>query len=100
MSDKGLDPDLLRAPTVDASGRRRWLYPDRRHGRLVRIRKYLAIFLMAIYLIVPFSTFQGRPLLRFDVLDSKVYFLSYVFPFHDASYFVFVFIVLALILFL
>ncbi len=99
MKDNSHDSDLLRAPTIEASGRRRWIYPDRRPGRLVSIRRRLAVVLMAVYLIVPFSTFQGRPLLRFDVLDSKIFFLSYVFPFHDASYFVYVFIFLALLLF-
>lgn len=100
MSDDAHDPDLLRAPTIEASGRRRWIYPDRRPGRLVTIRKRLAMVLMAVYLIVPFCSWQGRPLLRFDVLEGKFFFLTYVFPFQDTSYFVYVFILLALLLFL
>ena len=100
MKDHEQVDSKLRAPTVDASGRRRWIYPERRTGRLIRIRKHIALFLMALYLITPFSTFQGRPLLRLDVFESKVYAFGQVFPFHDASYLVFVFIGLALSLFL
>ena len=66
-------PDSLRAPTVDKSGRRRWLYPDRRPGRLSRIRGIIASILMAIYLIAPFVTIQCLPLIRFDVLQGIVY---------------------------
>ncbi|SMF05827.1 cytochrome c oxidase accessory protein CcoG [Pseudobacteriovorax antillogorgiicola] len=95
-----INNDRLRAPTVDASGRRRWIYPERRQGRLIKIRRALAMVLMAIYIIAPFSTFQGRPLIRLDVLESKAYFVGLVFPFHDASYLVFILIGLALMLFL
>ena len=94
------DAGSLRAPTVKEDGGRRWIYPDRRKGRLSNIRKYLAIFLMAIYLIVPFSTLGGLPLIRLDVLSSQAYFFTLVFPFHDTSYLVFLLILAMLLLFL
>jgi cytochrome c oxidase accessory protein FixG len=91
-------PDSLRAPTVDQSGRRRWLYPDRRSGRLSRIRGRLALLLLVIYLVAPFVTIGGMPLIRFDVLQGIIYVLGQSFRFADGSYLVFVFITLFLLL--
>ncbi len=83
-------PDSLRAPTVDQAGRRRWLYPDRRKGRLSRIRGSLAGVLILVYLIAPFVKIQGLPLIRFDVLQGIIYVMGQSFRFADGSYFVFV----------
>jgi cytochrome c oxidase accessory protein FixG len=94
------NPDRLRAPTVDASGRRRWLYPDRRPGPRASFRKKLAFALMAIYLVAPFIKVNGLPLLRLDVLKQKAFFFGFAFSFHEANYLVFIFLVLALALFL
>jgi cytochrome c oxidase accessory protein FixG len=93
-----LEPDILRAPTVDASGKRRWIYPDRRSGRLSRIRGKLAVLLMAIYILVPFSTFRGLPLFRFDVQQGIIYAVGQTFRFSDGFYLVFVFLAGALAL--
>jgi len=90
--------DSLRAPTVDASGKRRWIYPDRRVGRLSRIRGKLAVLLMAIYILVPFSTFRGLPLFRFDVQQGIIYAVGQTFRFSDGFYLVFVFLAGALAL--
>lgn len=100
MTAPEVDKEQLRAPTLDRDGGRRWIYPERRTGRLIKIRRSLAIFLMMVYLIIPFSTFQGRPLLRLDVLEAKAYFVGFVFNFYDASYLVFLLILAALLLFL
>ncbi|HYX31966.1 MAG TPA: cytochrome c oxidase accessory protein CcoG [Oligoflexus sp.] len=86
------EQDSLRAPTVDASGKRRWIYPDRRAGRLSRIRGKLAILLMAVYILVPFSTFRDLPLFRFDVQQGIIYAVGQTFRFSDGFYLVFVFL--------
>jgi cytochrome c oxidase accessory protein FixG len=92
------EPDALRAPTVDASGHRRWIYPDRRPGRLSRIRGKLAVLLMAIYIIVPFSSFRGLPLLRFDLQQGIIHSFGQTFRFTEAFYLVFVILAGALAL--
>lgn len=98
--DKDLSADKLRAPTVDASGRRRWLYPLRRPGRIAAIRRKIALGLMFTYLIVPFLTINDVPALRLDVIAQKAYFLGAVFSFNEANYLVFILILAALLLFL
>ena len=60
-SDKA---DQLRAPTVARDGSRRWLYPERRPGPQASRRRALAIVLILIYLLVPFLSIGGQPLLR------------------------------------
>lgn len=94
------EADRLRAPTVDASGRRRWLYPDRRPGPKANFRKKLALVLILFYLIAPYVKVNGLPLIRLDVLAQKAYFFGAAFSFHEANYLVFIFLGLALALFL
>ena len=99
MKESKKSSDLLRAPTVDASGNRLWIYPERRSGRLSKIRKYIAMVLIFIYLAMPFLTLGGRPLFLINVLDSKAYFFSFVIPFDQANYLLFAFLLAALALF-
>ncbi len=94
------EADRLRAPTVEADGRRRWLYPERLSGKRGKIRERLAMVLMLVYLVVPFVSIGGRPLLRISFLDQKAYFFGATFGFHEAYLFVFVLIILMLTLFL
>lgn len=93
-----IDPQDLRAPTVDSHGKRRWIYPERRSGRRARNRRALALLLIAVYLIVPFIKVQGLPLLRFDLASSIVYVLGQAFRFADGFYLVFVLLAAALLL--
>jgi cytochrome c oxidase accessory protein FixG len=93
-------PDDLQAPTITADGKRRWLYPDRRSGYFATVRARIAVVLMAIYLVTPFLSLGGFPLLRMDILQQRVFVLGAVFYFTEAFYFVFILIILALLLFL
>ena len=97
---KDNSPENLRAPTVGADGRRLWVYPDRRSGRLDTIRKYLAIFLIALYLLMPFMTLGGRPLFLISALEYKAYFFGFVIPFSQANYLLFLILFLFLTLFI
>ncbi len=97
-SQRKVDADI--SPTLDTSGNRRWLYPDRRSGRHSQRRKYLAMVLIAIYLAVPWISFGGIPLLRLDVLAQKVFLFSKVFAFSNGGYLVFILLMAALALFL
>ena len=94
------EAERLRAPTVEADGRRRWLYPERLGGKRAKFRERLALLLMLIYLVVPFVKIGGNPLLRISFLDQKAYFFGASFGFHEAYFFVFVLIILMLTLFL
>ena len=88
------------APTINADGRRRWLYPDRRSGQKSKKRLKLAIFLIAIYVVTPFLSLNGLPLVRMDISTGIVSFWGFAFRFHDGSFSFFIFVIFALFLFL
>ncbi len=96
-------PDPLvpsRPPTWSERGRRIWLYPERRDGPIARRRRLIAWPLLFIYLIVPFIEIHGRPIARFDVTERMIFILGRVFRFNDGPYLWFVFVSLALTVFL
>lgn len=97
-SQRKIDADI--SPTLGSSGKRRWLYPDRRSGKHSQRRKYLAAVLIAIYLAVPWISFGGIPLLRIDVLAQRVFLFSKVFAFSNGGYLVFILLIASLALFL
>lgn len=82
-------PDELRAPTIQADGSRKWLYPDRRKGIWTSRRRILGWALVAFYLTLPFLTRNDRPLLRFDADEGIAWFLGFGFRFTDTSYLVY-----------
>ena len=75
-----------RVGTMDHRGRRRWLYPDRRSGPKSAVRKKVAILLVVFYLVAPWLTWNGSPLIRLDVLAKKAYFFGLVFHLSDAAF--------------
>ncbi len=102
MSDNSLESAELpsRPPTWRSDGSRIWLYPDRRRGRYAQKRLKWAIGLIAIYLLTPFLSLSGRPLLRFDINDRIIYAFGEVFQFNDGPYLLFILLGLALSFFL
>lgn len=66
-------PELttLRPPsrnaTVEAGGRRKWVYADLPRGRFARARNVVYTILVAFYLAAPWLSLGGQPLLRFDL---------------------------------
>ena len=75
----------ISVPTMDRSGQRRWLYPDRRKGSYATRRKLTAIVLIVFYVVAPWLKWNGTPLLRFDVIEKKAFLLGQIFHLNDAS---------------
>ena len=92
--------EALRAPTIDSSGKRRWLYPVRLAGPRASVRRFVAWVLIALYLVMPFIVVDGLPLIRLDVIGQKAYFFGAAFSFQEAGYLAFLLIGAALLLFL
>lgn len=72
--------------TMDSKGRRRWLYPDRRSGPKASMRRKAALGLIIVYLVVPWLSWNGNPIVRLDVLEKKAYFFGSVFHLRDAAF--------------
>lgn len=89
-----------RAPTVSESGRRLWLYPDRRKGKRADVREKLSWLLLVFYLAAPWLRINEAPLIRLDVLDRKAYIFGSTFYTFEANYLVFLFLIAAFTLFL
>ena len=57
--------------TVDASGKRNWIYAKKPKGKLYRYRTWVSWCFFAIFLGLPFIYVNDRPLLLFNVLQAK-----------------------------
>jgi cytochrome c oxidase accessory protein FixG len=81
--------------TVEATGKRRWLYPLVRKDKWYKYRSYLSYFLLLFLFAAPHIKIQGHQLLLFNIIDRKFILFSHVFWPQD--FFIFV---LATLLFL
>lgn len=81
--------------TVDASGKRTWIYPKKPKGRFYRARNWVSLFLLAILFAGPFVTINGHPLLLLNVLERK--FIIFGMVFWPQDFFLFVLAMIAVI---
>ncbi|SFC99033.1 cytochrome c oxidase accessory protein FixG [Flexibacter flexilis DSM 6793] len=67
--------------TVDANGKRIWLYPKKPTGDYTNKRIWFSGLLLIILFAVPFVSIHGRPLLRFNIFEREfIIFGNYFFP--------------------
>ena len=57
--------------TVDANGKRAWVYSKKIKGRLFNYRRWVAVFLMLLFYTGPFIKIHGDPIMLFDFLQRK-----------------------------
>ncbi|MDX5436563.1 MAG: 4Fe-4S binding protein, partial [Pontibacter sp.] len=57
--------------TVDAEGKRVWVYPKKPQGKLYNYRKYVSYVLLAFLFAGPFIKINGLPLLMLNVIERK-----------------------------
>jgi len=65
--------------TVDAKGKRLWIYPKKPSGRLHQWRIVVTILLLSIFFAGPFLKINGQPLLLMNVFDRKFVILGQAF---------------------
>lgn len=65
--------------TVDATGKRIWVYPKKPKGRFTNYRSFVSYTLLAFLLGAPFLKIGGQPLLLLHVLERKFIILGQVF---------------------
>jgi len=68
-----LDPEKFRdsLATVNAEGKRNWIYPKKITGKFYRWRTYLSWVLLAILFAGPFIQVGGRPYMLFNIFERK-----------------------------
>jgi cytochrome c oxidase accessory protein FixG len=74
-----LKPEGRVLATMEADGRRRWLYPKIAIGRFFRARQVFGWSLIAIFTVLPFIKFNGKPLILLDVVYRRFTLFGYTF---------------------
>jgi cytochrome c oxidase accessory protein FixG len=65
--------------TMDAEGKRKWIYAQKPKGKLYNIRTYLSCVYFIVFFGLPFVQVGGRPLFLFDVTKAKFILFGKVF---------------------
>ncbi|MGB0862658.1 MAG: 4Fe-4S dicluster domain-containing protein [Saprospiraceae bacterium] len=67
------DSDFFRdsIATVDAQGKRNWIYPKQQKGKFFKYRTYLSYVLLAFLFVAPWIRIGGQPLLLLNVIKRK-----------------------------
>jgi cytochrome c oxidase accessory protein FixG len=65
--------------TVDAKGKRKWMYVFQPEGKLYNLRSWFSVFYLVLLFGLPFVYYHGNPLFLFDVTQSKFIFFGQVF---------------------
>lgn len=67
--EKGSFRDTL--ATVDAKGKRKWVFAQKPSGRFYTVRTLVSIVFFAIFFLLPFIKMNGRPLFLFNIPETK-----------------------------
>ena len=76
--------------TVDAQGKRVWIYPKKPQGRYYTARKWVTAVFVALFLVMPFIKIDGEPFLLLNVLERKFVLFGVVFGPQDFHLFMLV----------
>ncbi|MEP7195723.1 MAG: cytochrome c oxidase accessory protein CcoG [Saprospiraceae bacterium] len=68
-----------RVSTVTEKGKRNWVYATKPSGKWYDYRKYIALFYLAIFLILPFIKVNGLPFMMINILEGKFILFSKIF---------------------
>jgi len=84
--------------TVDAKGKRVWIYPKKPKGNLHRARAWFTVFLLTVLFAGPFVRINGQPLLLLNIFKRK--FIIFGLVFWPQDFHLFVLATLAFIVFI
>lgn len=87
-----------RIATVDAQGRRNWIYPKKPKGPFYEYRKWVSYVLLLFLFGMPFVKVNGDPFLLFNVIERK--FILFGVYFAPQDFHLFVFAMLIFIIFI
>ncbi len=84
--------------TVDAEGKRVWVYPKKPKGKLYNYRKYVSYLLLTLLFAGPFIKINGLPLLMLNVVERK--FVIFGVLFWPQDFFILVLAFLTMVVFI
>ncbi|MGN6293108.1 MAG: cytochrome c oxidase accessory protein CcoG [Chitinophagaceae bacterium] len=87
-----------RLSTIDAQGKRKWVYAQKPSGRYYRARTIVSLFFFALFLALPFIKVNGRPLFLFNIPEAK--FIIFGKIFWPQDFFIFGLAMVAFIIFI
>jgi cytochrome c oxidase accessory protein FixG len=82
----GKPPDKLTLPTLDGSGKRRWVYPILTKGRYFWARLVVAVVLTVAYLGIPHLRIAGKPAFQIDLATRQLYLFGATFFATDTKF--------------
>lgn len=88
-----------RPSTLSQSGKRLWLYPKKMRGYFTKRREIVSWFLLFVYLVIPWITINGLPLLKLDMIDQEFIVGGKIFWPQDVIYLTYVLLMAAVALF-
>jgi cytochrome c oxidase accessory protein FixG len=65
--------------TVDARGKRKWIFAQKPKGRFYSIRTWVSWFFFILFFSLPFIHIKGRPLFLFNVTEARFIIFGQVF---------------------
>ena len=68
-----------RIATVDASGKRKWVFAKKPKGRFYNMRSYVSWLFFGLFFFLPFIYVHGKPLFLFDVTNAEFIIFGKVF---------------------
>lgn len=87
-----------RMATVDAKGKRKWVYAHKPKGKLYNIRTWVSLGFFALFFTLPFISVHGRPLFLFNIPEAE--FIIFGKVFWPQDFFIFGIIMITFIVFI
>lgn len=78
--------------TLDAEGKRKFIFPKKPSGKFYNYRKYVSYLLLAILIANPFIKVNGNQFMMFNVLERR--FNIFGFPFWPQDFYIFVLVMI------
>ncbi len=88
MSEQTKDKFRDSIGTIDAKGKRSWIFPKKPSGRFYKYRTYVSWFLLLFLLVAPFVKVNGNQFLLFNILERR--FNIFGAPFWPQDFYIFV----------
>lgn len=83
--------------TMDAEGKRKFIFPKKPSGKFYNYRKYVSYVLLAILIANPFIKVNGNQFMMFNVLERR--FNIFGFPFWPQDFYIFVLVMITGVVF-